>query len=140
MESIADRKIALEISFKASRSSGPGGQHANKVSTRVQASFDLAGSHLLSAFEKERLLNRLKSRLDKDGVLHVSESSSRSQSTNKERAIKKIIGLLTQGLKTKKRRIPTKISAEKKRARLKSKRQRSALKKSRAAVKRDDFS
>ena len=139
METLVKRGIGEEIKYKASPSSGPGGQHVNKVSTRMEAFISIPASKVLTAEEQKTLLKKLKTKLDKDGVLKVMDQTSRSQSSNKARAFRKLIDLLEKGLKKKKKRIPTKISAEKKKARLRAKRTRSLTKKLRGAVKREDF-
>lgn len=102
--------LIKELSFKAVRSSGAGGQHVNKVSSKVELIFDLQNSVELSSEEKELLLKNLYSKLTKEGVLLLNCDESRSQHKNKELVIDRFITLITNGLKTPKKRKPTKPS------------------------------
>lgn len=97
-----------ELVFKAIRSSGPGGQHVNKVSSKIELSFDIVNSNSLSEEEKERLLTKLQSKLTKNGVLLLSCDESRSQHKNKEIAIERLLFLLKKTLQKEKPRKPTK--------------------------------
>ena len=97
-----------ELTFQTSRSSGPGGQNVNKVETKVQLSFDLKGSQLLSEEEKEVLFKKLKNKITEEGILQVQAQEKRSQLQNKELAIKKFYELIQKGLEKKKARKPTK--------------------------------
>ena len=87
-----------ELTFRFSRSSGKGGQNVNKVSTRVEASFDVLGSPSLQEFERTLLLSRLRSRIDASGVLTVSSDTSRSQWQNRSEAVEKLCELLRRAL------------------------------------------
>lgn len=91
--------ILRELKYKAVRSSGPGGQHVNKVSTKVEVSFDIAASKFLNPDQKELLLNRLGSRLNSEGLLKLYASSSRSQLKNKKQVTQKLIDLLQEQLR-----------------------------------------
>lgn len=105
-----------ELVFKAVRSSGAGGQHVNKVSSKIELSFDIVNSNSLSEEEKERLLNKLQSKLTKNGVLLLSCDESRSQHKNKEIVIERLLLLLKKALqkeKPRKQTKPTKSSIEK---------------------------
>ena len=110
-----------ELEFKAVRSSGAGGQHVNKVSSKIELYFDLLNSNSLSDTEKELLLKNLSSRLTKQGVLILSNSESRSQHTNKENVIKHFFSVLKKGLVVPKKRKPTKVSKAQKQKRLNQK-------------------
>lgn len=113
---VNESRLLQELQFKAVRSSGSGGQHVNKVSTKIELSFDVANSTALSEEEKERLLSKLGSRLSKTGILLVQCDESRSQLQNKERAIKRLLTLLKDALKVAKKRKktkPTKAAVEK---------------------------
>lgn len=99
-----------ELQFKAVRSSGAGGQHVNKVSSKVELFFDLINSKGLSKEEKELLQKNLKNKLTKDGILLLTSSASRSQHTNKEKVIKRFFEALQNGLVTPKKRKATKPS------------------------------
>ena len=103
-------KIIKELKFKAVRSSGAGGQHVNKVSSKVELFFDLQNSFALSLEEKELLLKNLKSKLTKDAIFLLQCDESRSQHKNKELVIDRFIQLITNGLKVAKKRKATKPS------------------------------
>jgi len=103
-------KIIKELKFKAVRSSGAGGQHVNKVSSKVELSFDLQNSSTLSFEEKDLLLKNLQNKLTKEGVLLLQCDKSRSQHKNKEIVIDRFIQLIVNGLKIAKKRKSTKPS------------------------------
>jgi ribosome-associated protein len=103
-------EITKELSFKAIRSSGAGGQHVNKVSSKIELTFDLENSVSLSDEEKLLLQQKLSSKLSKENILIVFCEESRSQHRNKEIAIKKFLDLITTNLKKPKKRKPTKPS------------------------------
>ncbi|RYC52280.1 alternative ribosome rescue aminoacyl-tRNA hydrolase ArfB [Flagellimonas olearia] len=117
------KQIHSELQCKAVRSSGAGGQHVNKVSTKVELAFDVAASQGLSAVEKERLLLKLKSRLTKDGVLQLHCDESRSQHKNRDLVVKRLFDLLKNALTVPKKRKPTKPTRSSVEKRLKSKKQ-----------------
>lgn len=117
-----------ELTFKATRSSGAGGQHVNKVSSRIELSFDLQNSQGLTEEEKGRLQEKLASRLTKDGILLLSCSESRSQHKNKAIVIERFLELIKENLKVKKPRKKSKPSKTAIEKRLKSKKEH-ALKK-----------
>lgn len=122
-------QILKEFIFKASRSSGAGGQHVNKVSTKVDVSLYIENSEGLSEREKELLLKNLHNRITKDGLLQLSFSETRSQFRNKEIVIQRFFELLSMKLKRPKvRRItkPTRGSLIRK----SEKKQKHSLKKS----------
>ena len=120
--------IYKEILYKAVRSSGAGGQHVNKVSSKVELSFDVASSSHFSELEKELLLKNLSSRLTKKGVLKLSSGESRSQHSNKEKVLKRLFKLLEIGLRKPTKRKPTTISNSQKVKRLENKKQLSQKK------------
>ena len=114
-------QILNELQFKAIRSSGPGGQNANKVSSKVELSFQIAASDGLTERQKKRLLLKLGNKLSKEGVLILQCDESRSQHKNKDLVIKRFFKLLEKSLivpKARKKSKPTRSSIEK---RLKSK-------------------
>lgn len=120
--------IIQELKFKAVRSSGAGGQNVNKVSTKVELSFDLEQSTSLSEIEKNRLLKKLAHKLTKDKELILQCEETRSQHKNKELVIKKFLKTLETNLRVPKRRIKTKPTRSAIEKRLKSKK-RAAQKK-----------
>ena len=115
------QQIHRELAFKAVRSSGAGGQHVNKVSSKVELSFNLPVSEGLSDMEKERLQSKLSSRLTNEGVLILQCDEARSQHKNKELVVKRFFDILKKGLEVPKKRRPTKPtkSAVEKRLKLK---------------------
>ena len=124
-----------EIVYRATRSSGPGGQHVNKTSTRVELYWDLEASEALSKIEKERLRVSLAKLLNKDGQLVVTASPTRSQLRNKQAAEKKFIQLLEKALIVpKKRKAPRGPSAAAKAKRLRDKRIQAERKATRGKV------
>ena len=110
--------IYKELLFKAVRSSGAGGQHVNKVSSKVELYFDLASSESFTEKEKQLLLKNLSNRINKEGILKMYSSESRSQHTNKERVVKRLFKMIEKGLIVPKKRRPTKISSAQKIKRL----------------------
>ncbi|MFQ5399188.1 MAG: alternative ribosome rescue aminoacyl-tRNA hydrolase ArfB [Anaerolineae bacterium] len=96
---------AAELRFRFATSSGPGGQHANRSATKVILLFDVARSTSLSETQRDQLLRKLASRLDKEGVLHLEVQESRSQRQNRETAVSRFQALLASALiRPKKRR------------------------------------
>jgi ribosome-associated protein len=122
-----------ELDYQASRSGGPGGQHVNTSSTRIELWWDVAKSPSLDAEQRELLLRRLASRLDSDGRLRLVSGNSRSQLRNREAATERLRVLLGSALVPPKKRKATKPSRAAKAARLESKRKRSATKQRRRA-------
>ena len=130
-------RIKEELDFSAVRSGGPGGQHANKVSSKVVLTFDLEGSGALTEVEKIRLRDSLSSKLNKRGRLILTCDQSRSQHKNKEIVVQRFLNLMSSALKQKKKRIPTKIGKMKKKKRLEEKKKHSHKKSLRQKPKLD---
>jgi ribosome-associated protein len=99
-----------ELSFRFSRSGGPGGQHVNRSETQVELLFDLAGSPSLSEADRWRARGALGSRVDSDGTLHVVSSESRSQHRNRQEAINRFQQLMASALTVRRKRRPTRPS------------------------------
>jgi len=116
------------IHFVTSRSGGSGGQHVNKVETKVTLLFDLDGATLFSDEAKARIRQRLRNRLQADGLVQVSSQETRSQLQNKEIALQKLAELLSNALKTEKPRKATKPSKAAVQKRLDTKRQQALRK------------
>jgi len=110
-----------ELRFRTSRSSGPGGQNVNKLETRVELVFDVAGSPSVSEEEKNTLLAHLASRIDAKGILHISSQKSRSQWENKQLVIEKLVSLLHGALKVRRKRVKTSPTHSSKERRVQSK-------------------
>ncbi len=121
-----------ELSFTFSRSSKPGGQNVNKISSRVTLLFDVANSPSLSAEHKKQIITRWRARVNKYGVLRVAAQRHRSQAANREAAIERFVELLQETFKPVKVRKKTRISLAAKKRRLNGKRRRSRLKQERA--------
>jgi len=102
--------LIKELHFKAIRSSGAGGQHVNKVSSKIELTFDVLNSQNLSSRQKETLQEKLANRINKEGVLLLFCDESRSQHKNKELAIKRFIEIISDALKRQKVRRATKPS------------------------------
>ncbi len=129
-----NRDFSKELTFKTSRSGGPGGQNVNKTETKVELIFDVRSSTLLSVEEKELLIKNLAGRIKDDEMLHLTRSSERSQLSNKELVIEKFYELLEKALTPKKKRKPVKISRAQKETRIKSKKMRGEIKSARRRV------
>jgi ribosome-associated protein len=123
--------LQKEIFYKTSRSGGKGGQNVNKVSSKVELLFSVDNSLLFSDDEKEILNDKLQNRLNKDGLVQVICDEERSQYLNKEKALERLIMLLTRALHKPKARKATRVSKAAKAARLDAKRITSVKKESR---------
>lgn len=123
-----ERNFLPELVFSASRSSGPGGQHVNKVSTKIELRFDIPSSRILLEEEKAMVMDKLAKRLTKDGVLVLISQSERSQFDNKTRVIERFYRLLEIALTPPKKRTPTRPTQASKRKRLETKKIVSARK------------
>lgn len=117
-----------ELSFHFSRAGGPGGQHVNTSETRVELRFDVRSSPSLSEWQRQRILEHLKSYIDSEGVLHLFAASRRSQLQNRQEAIERLRGLLVQALRPRRPRRPTRPDARARERRLEAKRRRSEIK------------
>lgn len=121
-------QLRREVIYTATTSSGAGGQHVNKVATKVQLEFNVFDSTAFAQGEHARILEAIKNKLTKDGRLLLSSQDTRSQATNKERVFKKLISMLTLAAKPKKIRRKRVIPASVKRKRLNDKKKHSEKK------------
>ncbi|HNW91107.1 MAG TPA: alternative ribosome rescue aminoacyl-tRNA hydrolase ArfB [Bacteroidales bacterium] len=129
-------ELTKELKFRASRSSGKGGQNVNKVSTKVELIFDVAASLLFSEEDKQQILSKSGRHLKDDGSIHITCSEGRSQYLNKKRAVEKLMALIEKSLKQAKKRIPTGIPDAEKEKRISEKKIQSEKKQSRRKLER----
>jgi ribosome-associated protein len=101
-------ELMKEFQFRTSRSGGKGGQNVNKVSSRVELFWEVKESLVFNEQEKERILNKLANRINKDGFLQIVSDEDRSQLRNKQNVVNRTIYLLTETLKIEKPRKNTK--------------------------------
>lgn len=123
-----------ELRFRFARSSGPGGQHVNRSATQVELLFDVAGSPSLNETQRQRVLRKLRSRIDKEGVLHLVSQETRSQLRNREEVVERFQMLMREALRVPKRRIPTRPTRAARERQLAAKRRRSEVKRDRRPV------
>jgi ribosome-associated protein len=119
------RTVAIpvsEIELRFSRSSGPGGQHAQKTETRVEATFDVEASTALTPAQKERVVRRA------GAILRAVAQDERSQARNRELAIERLVAALREALKVERSRRPTKPTTASRERRLEAKRRRAEVK------------
>jgi ribosome-associated protein len=134
-----DLRVPLsELQYRTSRSGGPGGQHVNTSSTRVEITWNVANSPSLSPEQRTRLLQQLATRLDTEGQLRLVSSGTRSQLRNKEDVTERLRSTVAAALVVRKKRKPTKPSRAAKAARLAAKRKRAATKRQRQAPAGED--
>jgi ribosome-associated protein len=117
-----------EVTFRTSRSSGPGGQHAQKSETRVEAVFDVEASSALSDVQKRRVVGRA------GAVLRTVAQDERSQARNRELALERLVEQLRGALRVERARVPTKPTAAARERRLEQKRRRSETKRRRRTL------
>ncbi len=122
-----------ELSFSYSRSSGKGGQHVNKVSTKVSLRFNLGTSQSLSEEQKQLIRQRLAGRINKQGILWINGDCQRSRTGNREDVVRRFISLLQGALHIRKNRRGTKPSRNARERRLQAKKKRSLLKRQRSS-------
>lgn len=127
-----------ELEFRYVRSGGPGGQHANKTSTKVEVTWDVSSSSALGPRQRARLFENLGRRIEDSGVLRIRSDRHRSQSRNKDDAIDRLCALVEQGLAVRKDRLATGPTAGSKKKRLDQKKRRSEIKRGRQRPRLDD--
>ena len=123
-----------DIVYRFSRSAGPGGQNVNKLNTRVTLLFDIDHSRGLTAEQKQRLFDRLSSRISDDGLLTVVSQRHRTQSANRKSAQNRLVELLKAALRDLPVRKETGVPHGEKQKRLRRKRRRSEIKQLRRPV------
>jgi ribosome-associated protein len=127
-----------ELEFRASRSGGPGGQHVNTSSTRIELWWNATRSPSLTAGQRAQVLSRLRSRLTEDGDLRIVASETRSQARNKAMTIERFQAVLAKALAVRKRRKPTRPPRAARERRLAEKRKQSERKRRRQAPGSED--
>lgn len=130
--------ILLEVYFKTARSGGAGGQHVNKTETKIELYWNINASQAILHKQQFLLLDKLSSKVDKEGILRVVSSKTRSQLQNKEDAIDKFKALILASLEKAAPRIPTKIPKSIIRKRLDDKKKTSTIKQSRKKIDKRD--
>ena len=123
-----------ELTYDFSRSSGPGGQNVNKVNTRVTLYFDVKNSPSLTGFKKKAITAKLRTRINKEGVLRVISQKHRTQAANKRNATERFAELLKDALTFKPPRKKTKPTKGSIKRRLENKKQKSQTKQLRKPV------
>jgi ribosome-associated protein len=127
-----------ELDFRATRSGGPGGQHVNTSSTRIELTWDVGGSAALTDAQRDRIVTRLASRIDARGVLRLVSSGSRSQHQNREAVTERFAKLIAGALHVPKPRRKTRPPKSAKETRLREKKQRGERKRMRDAPSPDE--
>jgi ribosome-associated protein len=127
-----------EIDYRATRAGGPGGQHVNTSSTRVELLWNVNSSTAITDEQRARLKTKLHKRIAEDGVLRLTSATYRSQHQNREDVTRRFANMIEQALRMPKPRKKTKVPKSVKEARLKSKKNRSRVKQFRGKVNLDE--
>ncbi|HEX8694898.1 MAG TPA: alternative ribosome rescue aminoacyl-tRNA hydrolase ArfB [Longimicrobium sp.] len=126
-----------ELTYRATRSGGPGGQHVNTSSTRVELAWDVEGSPSLTEEQRARIREKLANRINSEGVLLLAASEHRSQHQNREAVTERFAELVRQALVVPKARKKTRPSKAAREARLHAKKRRSEVKRLRRSLPED---
>ena len=118
-----------ELDVRASKSSGPGGQSVNTTDSKIELRWDVVGTSALSETQRARVLERLGSRITKDGVLILSSSEQKSQQRNREAAYARLRALVSEAIEPPRVRRPTRRTRASKERRLQAKKHRGEVKK-----------
>ena len=127
-----------EISFTFMPSGGPGGQHANRSSTKVVLEWNVESSRALGPRQKQKVQSALRSRIDASGVIRLSSDRHRSQMRNREDVVKRLADLVARSLRPVKHRTPTKPTASSRDRRIREKKHRGDIKRGRRRPGADD--
>ena len=125
---IYNNELDTELRYTFSKSSGPGGQHVNKVNTKVELRFNVTLSQILNEEQIEIINQKLANQINQEGELILISQATRSQLKNKKEAIEKFYILINEALKPKKKRKPSRITKSAKEKRLKEKKEHSEKK------------
>src|SRR3954471_13905553 len=117
-----------ELEYRASRSGGPGGQHVNTSSTRIELTWNVASAQSLNETQRARIMEKLASRLDGEGILRLVSAGSRSQHQNREEVTERFQDVIEKALRIPKPRKRTKVPKGAKEERLREKKKRSEVK------------
>lgn len=123
-----------ELTYRATRAGGPGGQHVNTSSTRVELMWDVGASPSLTDAQRRRILSRLSNRINQEGVLQLSDAGTRSQHRNREAVTERFRELVAEALVVRKPRKKTKPSRASRERRLREKKKRGEVKRLRGPV------
>ena len=132
-----NRQITIptgELEFRFSTSGGPGGQHANRSSTRAEISWNIEESAVLGPRQRQRLREKLRRRIDSNGALRVASDTHRSQLRNREEAARRLANLVSDALRPRRSRVPTAPSRSAKERRLEDKKRHSQKKRDRRTI------
>jgi len=127
-----------ELQYRTARSGGPGGQHVNRSESQVELLWDVQHSPSLSKTQRHRIMQTLKNRIDRQGVLHLTSSQRRSQLQNRRAVTERLAALVREAIKPRRKRVPTKPSRAAVERRLRAKRHRSGIKQQRGKVGREE--
>lgn len=136
-----NRRLSIphaELELTATRSGGPGGQHANTSATRIQLAWNVDASPSLSERRRQLIRARLANRIDQSGVLHLAADTHRSQHRNRQEVLERFADLVADALRPRKTRKKTRPTRASKERRLKAKKHRGRVKKLRGRVRRDE--
>jgi len=123
-----EAKLLKEVTYRTSRSSGKGGQHVNKVSSRVELIFHVADSAALTPEQIKMITIKLASRISAAGTLRIESQEGRTQLINKKKVNEKFLELIRKSLQRKKKRIPSGVPEKAKQERMKTKKKLSEKK------------
>ncbi|MDT3776580.1 alternative ribosome rescue aminoacyl-tRNA hydrolase ArfB [Nitrospira sp. MA-1] len=127
-----------DVRFSAARSAGPGGQHVNKVNSRVILEFDVNHTSVLSGYQKRRIAEMVGQRMNQEGVLRLQAQRHRTQSANRADLLEKFVKLLQDALRPVKARVPTRVPHRVREKRLEEKKLRTRAKRVRQNPKNID--
>ena len=127
-----------ELELRASRSGGPGGQHANTSATRIQLFWNVRASPSLSDRRRQLILSRLAGRIDGSGVLQLAADTHRSQYRNRQEVIERFAALVAEALRPTRTRRPTRPTGASREKRLQAKKRRGRIKRLRGRVEPED--